>query len=265
MSGLKVRSNCVEQLEFQESIFVKQLGVSAVWSLELEFYVVSSASVAVLALCEEAGLQVTSEQGDGQFELSFPLFTSGRALVKAYTHAKKTLISLLEVHGASVLFDAKPFKNQPGSGLHIHVHLVDKDGKNVFASSGDDKETDMMQHAVAGLLASMPYFMPVFAPKHDSYARFVPHGDAPTHICWGGNNRTVAIRIPTSSTAPETRHLEHRVAGSDAVVEEVLLALLKGMLYGIMYRLYPDHEKIYGNAYDAHYREAPYCLEEIMV
>jgi len=54
--------------------------------------------------------------------------------------------------------------------------------------------------------------MAVFAPN----ANPIPFpGDelCPIARTWGVNNRSVALRIPTG--APETRHLEHRVAGAD--------------------------------------------------
>jgi glutamine synthetase len=57
---------------------------------------------------------------------------------------------------------------------------------------------------------------------------------APT---WGFDNRTVAIRIPTSSA--DTKRLEHRVSGADANPYLVVAALLSGIHHGITKKIKP--------------------------
>jgi glutamine synthetase len=56
----------------------------------------------------------------------------------------------------------------------------------------------------------------------------------------------VALRIPTG--APETRHLEHRVAGADANPYLAIAAVLAGMHKGIVENLDPG-PAITGNGY----------------
>jgi glutamine synthetase len=57
---------------------------------------------------------------------------------------------------------------------------------------------------------------------------------APT---WGHDNRNVALRIPRGG--PESRRVEHRIAGADANIFLVLASILAGMAHGIENRLDP--------------------------
>ena len=76
---------------------------------------------------------------------------------------------------------------------------------------------------------------------------------APTHISYGGNNRTTLIRIP--DLLP--RRLEHRLASADADPYKVIYAILSSINTGLKH---PEQiaklDKTYGNAYDPQYNLA---------
>ena len=69
---------------------------------------------------------------------------------------------------------------------------------------------------------------------------------APLAPTWGVNNRSVSLRIPAG--APETRHVEHRIAGADANPYLALATVLAGMHKGIVERLDPG-PMVEGNGY----------------
>ena len=94
-----------------------------------------------------------------------------------------------------------------------------------------------MRHAIGGLLATLAESIGIFAPNANSYRRFQARSYAPVSRTWGVNNRSVAVRVPTG--APETRHLEHRVAGADANPYLAVAAVLAGIHKGIVDRLDP--------------------------
>ena len=139
---------------------------------------------------------------------------------------------------------AKPFAEQSGSGLHVHLSLLDRDGRNLFGETPDGERH--LRHAVRGLQDLMAESMLVFAPNANSFRRLRPLTYAPTAPTWGWNNRTVALRIPPGG--PAARRIEHRVAGSDANPYLVLAAVLAGVLEGLESRQEPN-EPIVGNAY----------------
>ena len=144
--------------------------------------------------------------------------------------------------GYTATFMAKPFINISGSGTHIHTSLYDKSGVNVFSSN-----KDYLHFAIGGLQASAHDAMLICAPHANSYRRFQSGSYVPLNAAWGFNNRTVALRIPTSDE--NSRRIEHRVAGADANPYLVTAAVLAGILDGIENKLNCD-EPIAGNAYE---------------
>ena len=69
---------------------------------------------------------------------------------------------------------------------------------------------------------------------------------APVAPTWGVNNRTVSFRVPAG--APNTRHIEHRVAGADAHPALALAALLAAVHHGITNKVDPG-PAIVGDGY----------------
>jgi glutamine synthetase len=89
--------------------------------------------------------------------------------------------------------------------------------------------------------------MLLFAPNLNSYRRFQRGTHAPMAPCWGYENRTVSVRIPTDSAA--ATRIEHRVAGADANPYLVIATILAGMLHGIENKLQAP-PPLEGNAYE---------------
>ena len=142
---------------------------------------------------------------------------------------------------------AKPFVDQAGSGTHIHVSVLDKDGNNIFACTPEqpaDAHAPRHRRPAAGHRKDC---MLMFAPHANSYRRFVLNAFVPLNDCWGFNNRTVAMRIPHSDEA--NMRIEHRIAGADANPYLVTAAVLAGILHGLENKGDPG-PPIVGNAYE---------------
>jgi glutamine synthetase len=149
-------------------------------------------------------------------------------------------------HDLLATFMAKPFGELAGSGMHFHSSLLDSDGKNLF-DDGGDAGSELLRHAIGGCMEVMPDIMLLLAPTMNSYRRFQRGMHAPLAPCWGYENRTVALRVPSGPA--KARRLEHRVAGADAQSHLAIAALLAGMLYGIERRCDPG-APMDGNAYE---------------
>lgn len=152
---------------------------------------------------------------------------------------------LARSHGFAASFMAKPYPDYSGNGLHTHFSILDRDGNNIFDNGGPEG-SDVLQHAIAGCLAAMPGSMLVLAPHASSYDRFVPGSHAPTAAAWAYENRTTALRVPSSS--PAARRIEHRVAGGDINPYLFLAAILGAALDGIEQGKMPP-APITGSAY----------------
>ncbi len=172
----------------------------------------------------------SKEYAPGQFEANLKHQTK---VVSAADHAvflKQIVKAAAHAHGFQATFMAKPYADRPGSGLHIHLSIVDQHGHNIF-DNGTEDGSDQLRHAIAGLQALMPESMALFAPNVNSYRRFQPDMFAPVNRRWGYNNRSTGLRVPTGPG--EARRVEHRVAGADANPYLALAGVLAGALHGL--------------------------------
>ncbi len=127
-------------------------------------------------------------------------------------------------------FMAKPYEEHAGSGMHVHISMLDAQGNNVFADD-DGEDSALLKRALAGMIDLMPASMALLAPNVNAYRRFQPGMYVPTQASWGHNNRTVALRIPCGDR--ENHRVEYRVAGADANPYLVMAAILAGILHGL--------------------------------
>jgi glutamine synthetase len=182
-----------------------------------------------------------SEYTAGQYEVNLGHVADPvRAADDAFLLKRAVKAAAREV-GALATFMAKPFGDRSSSGLHVHVSLVDRAGRNLFA-----EDPAALGHAIGGLQATMAESMLLCAPNANSYRRLRPLSYAPLAATWGHDNRTVALRVP--SGPPAARRIEHRVAGADASPWLVLSAVLAGIHHGLASRLEPG-PPTRGNAY----------------
>ena len=198
--------------------------------------------------CDTQDLPITGALGEfapGQYEVNLAHVDD---IVKACDDAlmfKRCVKAAALATGRRATFMAKPFDQQSGSGLHVHVSLVDCDGRNLFGQVEDGEER--MRHCLWGLQQTMGESVLLMAPNANSYRRLQPLSYAPTNLSWGSNNRTVALRIPAGSDA--AKRIEHRTAGADANPYLVAASILAGMLHGLDGKGDPG-EPIKGNAYE---------------
>lgn len=203
---------------------------------------------AMQTACLEQGIPVTtliSEYGAAQFEIN--LDHQSDALIAA-DHAallRRAILGTARDKGFDATFMSKPFPDQSGSGLHLHLSLVSDAGENIF-DPGNAQGDAMLGHAVAGLQATMAEAMAIFAPNINVYRRFKPDEFTPVTKDWGENNRSVAFRLPTISDG-KARRLEHRISGAEANPYLVAAAVLAGAHYGLTQKLAVS-EKATGNA-----------------
>ena len=135
--------------------------------------------------------------------------------------------------------------DQPGNGLHIHLHLEEANGARAFFKK-DEQMSDALAWSLGGLLHHMRASMPIFAPTPESLLRFQQAGDhTPTTVSWGANNRSCALRLPDA--APEQKRIEHRVPCADTDPQAVIAVILQAVHDGIKNQRLPGPQT-YGNA-----------------
>jgi glutamine synthetase len=186
-----------------------------------------------------------SEYAPGQLELTLKHHADALRAADDAVLYKRAAKGCALRHGYEATFMAKPFGELAGSGMHLHVSVNDKAGKNIFASDKLEGEP-VLAHAVGGMKALLGDSMAIYAPNANSFRRFRANSYAPVAPTWGVNNRTVSFRVPAG--APNTRHIEHRVAGADAHPALALAALLAAVHHGISNKVDPG-PAIVGDGY----------------
>ncbi len=243
---------------------LKDLGYTPVVAFELEFYLISPdrpdggialgaveesqgpdvyrmslldaydpALSDMLRACQAQGIQagaVTKEFAPGQFEIN--LHHQADAL-KAADHCglfRRLVKGCARDAGLRATFMSKPFLEQSGSGMHIHVSLLDQDGRNVF-DDGSEAGSPLLRQAIAGALATLPEAMAAYAWTPHAYRRFLANAFVPVTATWGYENRAAAIRVPFAGGP--ARRFEFRVPGAEANPHLALACLLASMAHGL--------------------------------
>lgn len=189
-----------------------------------------------------------TETGPGTFEAAI---VYGEMIVAADRAVlfKTAVKEIAYKHGVMATFMAKVNEDLPGCGGHVHQSLWDKEGKNnLFYDEKDQlKMSGVMKNYIAGQLHCLPFILPMFAPTINSYKRLVEGAWAPTTLTWGVDNRTVALRV--LSTSSKSCRLETRVPGADVNPYLVMAAALAAGLYGIKNKLELKQPATSGNGY----------------
>jgi glutamine synthetase len=200
------------------------------------------------AAAEAQGLPIEAmiaEISPGQLEIGLDHRPDALRVGDDAVMFKRLVKGVAVAHGMEATFMAKPFAGLPGSGMHIHVSVLDAKGTNIFGAD-DPQGTPALRHAVWGMAQLMPQSMGIFAPNANSWRRFVGQAYAPTAATWGVNNRTVSLRVTAGPAA--SRHIEHRICGADAPPHLALAAVLAGVHHGLTNKGDPG-PAIEGDAY----------------
>jgi glutamine synthetase len=207
-----------------------------------------------------AGMYCEGVKGEcnlGQQEIAFRY---AHALTTCDNHSvyKNGAKEIADRHGKALTFMAK-FNEREGNSCHIHISLRGEDGAAVLADkNGKHGFSKLMEHFVAGQLATMRELTLFLAPNINSYKRYAHGSFAPTAIAWGLDNRTCSLRVVGHGAG---LRVENRAPGGDVNQYLAVAALIAGGLYGIDNQL--ELEPVFeGNAYDSDKPRVPGTLRE---
>lgn len=172
--------------------------------------------------------QVAPEYGPGQYEINIAHQPPLRSADDLMT-VKEELRALARAAGFIATFMPKIYSDLPGCGLHVHLGLNSADAGNAMEGDGPVGLSPLGQCFVAGLLAHARGLSGLAAPTVNSYKRLLPGSWSPAHICYGGSNRAVLVRVPDSGA----RHVEFRAGDSTGNPYLTLIGLLAAGLDGM--------------------------------
>jgi glutamine synthetase len=186
---------------------------------------------------EDYGIPIeacNTEYAPGQFEVNIRY---GEVLgsVDRFVHFRNAVKEIAADHGWLATFMAKPFTEHSGSGLHVHQSLW-QGGSNAF-SDGSGQLSDVGRHYLAGLVEHMPHLTLFGSPSPNALKRRQDYSFCPTTATWGGDNRTVAVRVIEG--ADDTVRLEQRDGSANCNPYLLVAAQLAAGLDGIERELEP--------------------------
>ncbi len=214
--------------------------IDAVGLGEIHDYETILREMMATAKAQEITLEtLVSESGPGQFEVTLKYSTDALRVADSATLFKRTIKQVARKHGLTATFMAKPYGHWAGSGMHVHMSVLDRAGDNIFVGS-EERGADVLYHALGGVIEAMPDTMLTLAPHANSYRRFAPGVHAPTYGDWGHDNRLAAVRVITAD--PPASRIEHRVAGADCNPYLAFASFLGSALAGIENKTDPGPE-----------------------
>ncbi|MEE9414988.1 MAG: glutamine synthetase family protein [Acidimicrobiales bacterium] len=180
------------------------------------------------------------EYGPGQLEINFaygePMRTADNTVL-----FKATVREIARSHGLRATFMAMPYTGQSGNGMHVHTSL-NQDGRNVFEVGDGHLLNDVFRYWVGGLVNHAMAISLLGSPFGNGYKRVRPDSFCPTHVHWGGDNRSVLCRCTVGQG--EANRVEYRGAGADANPYLIIAALLAAGADGLERELDPGAEAI---------------------
>lgn len=191
-----------------------------------------------LTACGFDVFQIDHEDASGQYELNYH-YADALTAADRFILFKMAADYIAEEAGLTFTLMPKPFADRPGSGLHLHLSLTDKDGQAVMANQSDSHGlSETGRQCIAGLLAHSPALAAFHAPTVNSYKRLVIGRSlsgttwAPAHIAWGYNNRTTVARVVAG-------RLEFRLTDGSSNIYAALASTIAAMMDGVEQKLTP--------------------------
>lgn len=232
-----------------ENELITRFGATPIMGAELECYVTLTIEemdafwALVIERLKADGvpvLRVEKERGEHQYEVVLGIATPTK-LADDLVTVRNYIEEQTKRLGTQCSFEARPYDDQPSSGLHIHTHLQDEAGVNLYHKTDEDM-SDALRFSLGGLMARLEKDMAIFCPKPESHRRYDDADHVPRKFCWGVNNRYCALRIPMERD-PYNKRIEHRMAGADANPRAVIEAILRGIIQGLENRTEPPEQE----------------------
>lgn len=208
------------------------------FGLEHEFYIINPISeeqkVNILAIKIPFGA-ITKERGKQQFE-----YCSNAAPLDEFWSKVHQDIEILEQNLSymqlEAIDDPKPFANDYGSALQVSMSIEPFE-KELFFN---------WIYSILDLSIKGNYLI-----NKGQYQRLTPKFMAPTHICWGINNRTTLIRVPKLNCI--SPRIEFRLPNANAKLNDII-KFLSLSLENALTKKVTKYEPIWGNGFDPQYK-----------
>lgn len=140
----------------------------------------------------------------------------------------------------SVTFMPKPFVDECGNGMHVHIQLKDKNKWIMYDEKGYAGLSDTALYAIGGILKHAKAITALANPSTNSYKRLVPGFEAPVTIGYATANRSAVIRIPGYTIQEDEKRFELRSPDATANPYLAYSAIMMAAFDGIKNKIDPS-------------------------
>lgn len=248
----KLKVDFIETIMKEIDLVLQKLNEIALYpafGAEVEFYILGKIHDEFITKIEnEAGINIQSEKGNGQYEFATDVFTDVYKFISSVEGIKAKILDICQKNFIEVSFNPKPFPEDYGSAMHIHISLLDHEQINIFNNGKTVEDNTTLVNSIGGILQIIDNALYMCITNDKSELKRLSGGMmAPSTISWGKNNRTTAIRIPDSPPFSRNRRIEFRIPSPLSDLANCIIVLLTGILYGIKKQINPP-PCVYGNA-----------------
>ncbi len=171
-----------------------------------------------------------TETGPGVYEVAIAFGTALEQADRAILF-KTGAREIGKQHGIMPSFMAKWNAALPGCSGHIHQSMSDGKTNLFYDAKSPRKMSKLFDSYLAGQVACLMEFAPMFWPTINSYKRLVDGFWAPVKPTWGLDNRTASFRVIAGS--PKATRLETRCPGADVNPYLAMAAVIAAGIHGV--------------------------------
>lgn len=198
----------------------------------------------MVLLLQDLGVPVEAQHhevggpGQSEIDMRFAPLLKAADNIMLYKYVVK---NTARKYGKTATFMPKPIFGDNGSGMHVHQSLWKSEKTLFYDADGYASLSQLARYYIGGILMHAPALLAIAAPTTNSYKRLVPGYEAPVNLVFSQGNRSAAVRIPKTYTAPAKR-IEFRSPDPSANPYLLFAALLMAGLDGIHKEIDPsDH------------------------
>src|ERR1700740_2615096 len=184
-----------------------------------------------------------TETGPGVYEVAI-LFSEALEAADRAALFKTGAKEIGSRFGIMPSFMAKWSAQYPGCSGHIHQSMSDGKKNLFYDAKGKNSMSRMFESYLAGQLAALMEFAPMYWPTINSYKRLVDGFWAPVKPTWGLDTRPASSRVIAAS--PKSTRLETRCPGADMNPYLAAAACIAAGLHGVEKNLKLTAKPIHG-------------------
>jgi glutamine synthetase len=189
------------------------------------------------------GVEMLHHEGaPGQHEIDL-VSDDALAIADGLMSVRLAVKEVAQELGLYASFMPKPAEGIEGSGMHVHLRLMEGERNAFFEATDEVALSKVGRSFVAGLMEHAASLTAVTNQWVNSYKRLVPGFEAPAFVTWARRNRSALARVPADRPSDErASRIEYRSPDPACNPYLAFAVILAAGLDGVRRELTPPRE-----------------------